>query len=141
MTRRNFALCVVALAFAFPAIVRAADEKKQPYEGTWKWTVTFNNNTREQTMKLKTEDGKPAGVVISGQNNTETKIEDASFKDGVLGFTTTRERNGAKVVSKYNGKVEGDTIKGKVEFEQNGEKQKRDWEPKREKAEKKEDKK
>src|ERR1051325_9998647 len=87
MTLRRISLPFIVLAFAVAGVARAAD--KQPYEGTWKWTVTFNNNTREQTMKLKTEDGKPAGVVISGQNNTETKIEDASFKDGVLGFTTT----------------------------------------------------
>ena len=138
MTRRNFALCIVALTLMVPAFVRAADEKKQPYEGTWKWTVTFNNNTREQTMKLKTEDGKPAGVVISGQNNTETKIEDASFKDGVLGFTTTRERNGAKMVSKYNGKVDGDTIKGKIETTRDGNPvgEPRDWDAKRVKEDK-----
>jgi hypothetical protein len=138
MTRRNFALCVVALTFMVAGVARAADEKKQPYEGTWKWTVSFNNNTREQTMKLKTEDGKPAGVVISGQNNTETKIEDASFKDGVLAFTTTRERNNAKIVSKYNGKLEGDTIKGKIETTRDGNPlgEPRDWEAKREKADK-----
>jgi hypothetical protein len=138
MTRRNFALTIVAFTFIVAGVGRAADEKKQPYEGTWKWTVTFNNNTREQTMKLKTEDGKPAGVVISGQNNTETKIEDASFKDGVLGFTTTRERNGMKIVSKYNGKLEGDAIKGKIETTRDGQAlgEPRDWEAKREKADK-----
>jgi len=138
MTRRNLLASFIVLVFAFAGVVRAADEKKQPYEGTWKWTVTFNNNTREQTMKLKTEDGKPAGVVISGQNNTETKIEDASFKDGVLGFTTTRERNGAKMVSKYNGKVDGDTIKGKIETTRDGTPvgEPRDWEAKRVKEDK-----
>src|SRR5438094_10239066 len=102
MTRRNFALCVVALTLMVPAFVRAAGEKKQPYEGTWNWTVTFNNNTREQTMKLKTEDGKPASVAISAQNNTETKFAYASSKDGVLRFTSTREANDPKTVSKYN---------------------------------------
>ena len=135
MTRRNFALCVVALAFAFPAMVRAADEKKQPYEGTWKWTVTFNNNTREQTLKLTSKDGKPEGAIL-GRNNQETKIEDASFKDGVLAFTVKRERNGNTVVSKYNGKVDGDTIKGKIDTEANGQTNSRDWEAKREKADK-----
>lgn len=134
MTRRNFALCIVALTFAVAGVARAAD--KQPYEGTWKWTVTFNNNTREQTLKLKTEDGKPAGVIVSGQNNTETKIEDASFKDGVLAFSVSRDRNGTKIVSKYNGKIDGDTIKGKIDTERNGQTNSRDWEAKREKADK-----
>ena len=136
MTRRNFALCVVALTFMVAGVARAADEKKQPYEGTWKWTVTFNNNTREQTMKLETKDGKPAGFIV-GRNNTELKIEDASFKDGVLAFTVSRTgQDGNKIVSKYNGKVEGDTIKGKIDTERNGETQTRDWEAKREKADK-----
>ena len=135
MTRRNFALCVVALAFAFPAMVRAADEKKQPYEGTWKWTVTFNNNTREQTLKLTSKDGKPEGMIL-GRNNTEIKIEDASFKDGVLAFTVKRDRNGTTVVSKYNGKLEGDTIKGKIDTEAGGNNRTTEWEAKREKAEK-----
>lgn len=135
MTRRNFALCVVALTLITAGVARAADEKKQPYEGTWKWTVTFNNNTREQTLKLETKEGKPAGAIL-GRNNQETKIEDASFKDGVLAFTVTRERNGNKVVSKYNGKVEGDTIKGKIDTEANGQTNTREWEAKREKADK-----
>src|ERR1051325_4463412 len=90
MTLRRISLPFIVLAFAFAGVARAAD--KQPYEGTWKWTGTFNNNTREQTMKLETKDGKPAGAII-GRNNTETKIEDASFKDGVLAFTVTREAN------------------------------------------------
>src|SRR5258705_10122583 len=136
MTRRNFALCVVCLTFMVAGVARAADEKKPPYEGTWKWTVTFNNNTREQTMKLETKDGKPAGFIV-GRNNTELKIEDASFKDGVLAFTVSRTgQDGNKIVSKYNGKVEGDTIKGKIDTERNGETQTRDWEAKREKADK-----
>ena len=134
MTRRTLLAGFVVLAFAFTGVVRAED-KKQPYEGTWKWSVTFNNNTREQTLKLTTADGKPAGAIV-GRNNQETKIEDASFKDGVLAFTVKRERNGNTVVSKYNGKVEGDTIKGKIDTEAGGNNRTAEWEAKREKAEK-----
>ena len=35
---------------------------------------------------------------------------------------------------KYSGKLAGDTIKGKMEFDRNGEATSRDWEAKREKA-------
>jgi hypothetical protein len=41
---------------------------------------------------------------------------------------------GNTFVMKYMGKVSGDTIKGKTEFERNGEKQEREWEAKREPA-------
>jgi hypothetical protein len=35
------------------------------------------------------------------------------------------------MTSKYNGKVTADSIKGKTEFERNGETQSRDWEAKK----------
>ena len=136
MTRRTLLAGFVMVAFAFAGVARAADEKKSPIDGTWKWTVQGQNNQSfEQTMVLKMEGDKVTGKIL-GRNNTETPIADASFKDGTLGFTVTRERNGNKIVSKYSGKVDGDTIKGKIETERNGQNNTRDWEAKREKAEK-----
>jgi len=38
------------------------------------------------------------------------------------------------MVQNYTGKVAAETIKGKTEFERNGEKQSRDWEAKRAEA-------
>ena len=45
-----------------------------------------------------------------------------------------------KFVIKYKAKVDGDTMKGTVESERNGEKQKREFEAKREKEQEKKDK-
>ena len=39
----------------------------------------------------------------------------------------TREFQGNKFVAKYNGKISGDTIKGKIETERDGQAQSRDW--------------
>ena len=111
--------------------VQAAD-KADP-TGTWKWSVTFNDQTRELSLKLKLEGDKLTGS-MPGRNNTETAIENATFKDGEIAFTVTRERNNQKITTKYTGKLEGDTIKGKMESERNGQSQSRDWEAKREKA-------
>jgi hypothetical protein len=44
-----------------------------------------------------------------------------------------REFNGNKFTIKYSGTVSGDTIKGKSEFERDGETQSREWEAKRQK--------
>jgi hypothetical protein len=107
-------------------------DKADP-NGTWKWSVTFNNQTRDVTLKLKLDGDKLTGK-ISGRNNTETDIEDATFKDNEVSFSVTRERNGQKFVTKYKGKIDGDTIKGKSESERNGQNQSRDWEAKREKT-------
>lgn len=129
-------LTLVAAAWAILAsglsALAMADEKADP-TGTWKWTVMFNNQSRDMTLKLKLEGDKLTGSML-GRDNQEIAIEDASFKDGEVAFTVTRERNGQKFTIKYQGKLSEDTIKGKTEFERNGEKQSRDWEAKREKA-------
>lgn len=130
MTRRAMVLMAVALV-GLVGQVRAAD-KPDP-TGTWKWSVTFNDQTREQTLKLKLDGDKLTGSMV-GRNNNETAIEDASFKDGEVKFSVTRERNNQKSTTKYSGKLDGDTIKGKTEFERNGQAQSRDWEAKREKS-------
>ena len=122
-------LGLAALALAFVGLVSPVARAEDP-TGTWKWTVTFNNNTREQTLKLKLDGDKLTGAVI-GRNNQETAIEDGSYKAGELSFKVTRERNGQKFTSKFEGKVSGDTIKGKMMVNFGGDEQTRDWEAKR----------
>ncbi len=125
MSKWIFVAAVGVLSLVTVDAAQAADPT-----GTWKWSTTFNNQTREQTLKLKLEGDKLTGAMV-GRNNTETAIGDATFKDDTVSFTVTRERDGNKFVTKYTGKVEGDTIKGKTESERDGEKRERDWEAKR----------
>ena len=106
-------VCLVSLGLSSAA--RAADDPT----GTWKWTATFNDQTREMKLTLKLEGDKLTGSV-PGRDNKETAIENGTFKDGEVSFTITRERNGNKFTSKYNGKLSGDTIKGKIESERDG---------------------
>ena len=117
-----FALAAVAVvSLVLVDAATAADPT-----GTWKWSVTFNDQTREQTLKLKLEGDKLTGSMV-GRNNQETAIGDATFKDDTVSFTVTRERDGNKFVTKYTGKVEGDKITGKTESERDGQKRERDW--------------
>ena len=148
INRRSFLVlhAVAALAVASwisPVSVQAADAKGGP-EGTWTWSVPGRNGgpDRKNTLKLKCEGEKLVGKVASpGRDGQvmEAEISDGKCKEGTVEFKVTREFNGNKMVIAYKGKLEGDTIKGKSEFERNGEKQSRDWEAKREveKAEKK----
>jgi hypothetical protein len=123
--------CLVILVVAGFTGTSRADDKPDP-TGTWKWSVTFNNQTFDRTLKLKLEGDKLSGT-ITGRNNSETAIDDAKFKDSEVSFSVTRERNGQKRTTKYKGKVDGDTIKGKFEREQDGKTVETDWEAKREK--------
>ncbi len=124
-------LVVAVLVLAVAGVARAED-KPNP-TGTWKWTVTFGDQKRDFAVKLKLDGDKLTGTFV-GPDGKESPIEDASYKDGEAAFKVTRERDGNKFTVKFKGKVSGDTIKGKSEFERNGETQSRDWEAKREKA-------
>jgi hypothetical protein len=125
-----------AVMMALVGLVAAARAEDKPTDkpnptGTWKWSVTFNDQTREMTLKLKLDGDKLTGALVRGER--ETAIEDAAFKDGQVTFKATRERDGQKFVTKYTGKLDGDTIKGKTESERDGQVRSRDWEAKREK--------
>jgi hypothetical protein len=127
---RRLAGVVVLVAVAGFLGAARADDKADP-TGTWKWTVEFGGQQREQTVKLKLDGDKLTGALL-GRNNQETPIEDGTFKNGEVSFKVTRERQGQKTTTKYTGKVMGDTIKGKMEGGRGG--QSRDWEAKRQKS-------
>lgn len=119
----------VCLALTLCSAARAED-KKIDLNGSWKSSTTNQNGqARETIYKLKVEDGKLSGTV-SGRNGDIT-IENAKLKGDEITFTVTRENNGNKVVIKYSGKLDGDTIKGKAESERDGKTQSRDWTAKR----------
>ena len=82
--------------------------------GNWKWSITgMDGQPREITLKLELKDGQLTGSV-SGRRG-ETPISSASFKEGQIAFSVVREFRGNKFETKYDGKLDGDTIKGTVE--------------------------
>jgi hypothetical protein len=129
-TMTLLSLAALGVTLAWLSSTAVATENAADATGTWKWSVTFNDNTIEQTLKLKQDGEKLTGSLI-GRNGNETEIKEGKIKDGALSFSITREFNGNSFTQKYSGKLEGDAIKGKIEFERNGEAQSRDWEAKR----------
>jgi hypothetical protein len=102
------AACLAASVLTLSAFAVAAD-----ITGNWKWTVQGPNGPMENTATLALKDGALTGT-ISGRMG-DAPIGDASCKDDKVAFTVTREFNGNKIVIKYAGKFEGDTITGHVE--------------------------
>lgn len=130
---KRLAFAVALVVFAGIVGAASADDKANP-TGTWKWSIMAGGGQmREVTLKLKLDGDKLTGAML-GRNNQETPIEDASFKDGTVSFKVTRERMGQKFTTKYEGKLSGDTIKGKSSFERDGQTMSRDWEAKRDKS-------
>lgn len=130
--RRNRAwLAVLTVGVALGGLTPAARAADKTATGTWKWEVTRQNGEKmEFTLKAK-QDGEKLTGTMSGRDNTETEIKEGAVKGGDVSFNVEREFNGNKMVIKYKGKLDGDTIKGKSEVERDGNVRTRDWEAKR----------
>jgi len=127
------AIACLALLTVLNINIQAAD-----VNGTWTWTTPGRNGgaERKSVLKLKTEGDKLTGTINGRQE--DIKITDGKVTGDEVSFKVSRSgQNGNTFTQKYTGKVSGDSIKGKVTFDRNGEEQSRDWEAKREKDEKK----
>jgi len=129
--RTWFSALTLALAIIWLIPGLRAEDKKAggSVTGTWKSTFTTNDGrTIETTYKLKQEGEKLTGTVQRGEG-PERKIEQGKVKDGKVSFQYSVERDGNTFTVKYEGELNGDTIKGKVGVGDRS----FDWEAKRQK--------
>jgi hypothetical protein len=98
--------------------------------GTWKWSLAGQNG--ETILKLKQDGEKLTGSYTNQFGKAE--ITDSSLKDGDITFKVKREFNGQAFVITYSGKLSGDRIIGKCEFDVNGETRALEWKAKRDAA-------
>ena len=134
-THRTLIASFIACLFTLAAF--AADASPT---GTWKWsTQGRGGQSFESTVKLDYKDGKLTGTMLGRKvgefDIPDTEISDASVKDGTIKFAVVREFNGNKFTTKYEGKLDGDTIKGSYERPgmNGGDPVKTDWNAKRSK--------
>ena len=106
------------------AEVKSKPDDKSKLVGTWKATLHIGQRPIEGTLELKMDGDKFTGT-LTGRNGREQQLDDVTFKNGELSFSFTREGGGQKRVTKFSGKVTGDTIKGKFD--------RGEWEARREK--------
>jgi hypothetical protein len=104
--------------------------------GTWTWTTPARGGGEERTttLKLTAEGEKLTGKVSTpGREGrvTEVDITDGKLKGDEVSFTVVRDTQNGKMTQKFVGKLAGDTIKGKIETERDGNSRSRDWEAKR----------
>src|SRR5437867_8099552 len=123
---------------ALGAVAQAQDKKADP-TGTWTWSTPGRSGgpDRKYTLKLKLEGDKVTGTLSAPGRGGQSQSSDVAISEGKLkgdeiSFEVTREVQGNKITAKYNGKISGDSIKGKIETERNGQTQSRDWAAKRE---------
>lgn len=121
-----------ALALLLVALAATTAWAGDP-NGAWSWQFTGRDGQQfELTLSLKAEGEKLTGE-LALPNGNSIEIQDGTFKNDEVKFQTTFERNGNSFTTRYQGKVEGDTIKGTIERERDGETQSREWEATRKK--------
>src|SRR5688500_8255646 len=98
--------------------------------GIWKWSLA--GQTGDTILKLKQDGEKLTGSYTNQFGQAE--ITDGSIKDGDIAFRVKRELSGQAFVIKYSGKLSGDKITGKCEFDMNGQTRALDWNAKRDRA-------
>jgi hypothetical protein len=112
--------------------VRAADTNSTPkLDGVWKWSFTMPDGTKaEPKVRLKQE-----GEALTGNSipraNMAIPISDAKVEGEKVSWSVTREAGGRKVTTRYEGKVEGETIKGTIMSDWAGETRRYEWLAKR----------
>jgi hypothetical protein len=140
MTKMSVLKFATALAGAMLVMgvlipARAQDTKVDP-TGTYIWTVPARNggSDRTNTLVLKLDGDKLTGTVASpgpGGQITSRDISDGKFTGADVSFCVVRSFRDNMVTNKYTGTLASGVIKGKMEYERNGEAQSRDWEAKR----------
>jgi hypothetical protein len=112
-----------------PAAAKPADTAACPV-GSWKLSIEINGEPREFTLKLKQDGDKLTGTLVDS-NDKKIELKDVKCEDGDLSFTVNREQDGETMALKNSAKLTGDTMKGKVDFELDGQAQSLPWEAKR----------
>jgi hypothetical protein len=128
-------LMVTMVILAFTGIAETAQAADNDPTGNWKWQTPRPAPRKANPnllLKLKVEGEKLTGSMVFG-DKAEFPIEDGTFKDNAITFAVFPVFNGMKLSRKYTGTVSGDVIKGKVEFNRDGQFESHDWEAMREK--------
>ncbi len=84
--------------------------------GTYSWTMGGGGGGGgggETTLTLKQEGNTLAGTITGGRGG-EQKLENGTVDGNSLKFNVTREFNGNKFTTHYEGTVDGETLKLKI---------------------------
>ena len=83
--------------------------------GIWRWSVSTSAGERDYTLRLAQKFQEIRGEVnVKGQ---EVPIADARLAGNQLTFTFREDPNEQKAVMQFDGRINGDTIKGNVEVQ------------------------
>lgn len=120
--KRRFAhgLVLAAMIWAVGSAASSALADDAKTLGNWALKVmTDDGQTLASTLKLNQKDGKVEGTFV-GMDGTEVKAEDITAKDNDLAFTVKLDFQGTELVAKFKLKLEGEGLKGSVDYDLGG---------------------
>lgn len=121
------------LLSAFLALTSPAAEPNGEIkiDGMWRWSFTMPDGTKaEPKVRLKIEGDNLTGT-STPRPGMALPISDAKLEGERVSWTVVREVNGRKTTTRYEGTIEGDTIKGEIHSDWAGETRRYDWLAKR----------
>ncbi len=111
LLRRSFGL----LALLGLALTGRAAETAKPTPaqaaGTWKWSVSMQDGQSFDAAVALKQDGEKLTGTYTGRLG-EAPIEDGKVSGNTVAFKVTRKRDDQTFTIKYEGKIDGDRIKG-----------------------------
>lgn len=111
-------------------LAQAADapRKRSPIEGTWQWDFTMPDGAKATPrLRFRVKDGELTGT-SRFRRGSETPLRNLSVIGSAVSFDVVREReDGEEIVTHYQGRLSGDTIKGMITSKSGGGEQAHDW--------------
>jgi hypothetical protein len=122
--RTSNALLAVVLLLVFVTVAALADAPTttpttaptDSVTGTWTYTVRIENLQIDATAELKQNDTTITGTVIAGVETQALNLTNGNMNGSEVQFTVDREAEIGTFRTKYRGKLDGDEIRGTVEF-------------------------
>jgi hypothetical protein len=127
-----FRIAVGALLLALAGGRLSAAELDAEPTGTWKWTFQTQDGEMVSTTLIIHRTGDKLIGTLTGRNGAQLPIQEARMVGNVLSFTIARARDAQQLTLRYEGKIEGDKITGKVRVERGGNSRSRNWTAERE---------
>jgi hypothetical protein len=125
-------LCCLATALlSLDAHAAESTNTAPKLDGVWKWSFTMPDGTKaEPKVKLKLEGDTFTGNSIP-RPGMSIPITDAKLDGDKVSWSVVREAGGRKTTTRYEGKLEGETIKGSIQSDWAGEPRRYEWLAKR----------